>query len=422
VVAPSGNELAGPGLDRAVRRNTFLLSAVLAVNSATLQLVAAVATLTFVEVTGVEALLGLGPAIFLASASLSAFPAGRAMDRYGRTPVLAAGFVLGALGCLVTGLGAGAVSTPLTILGFVLTGASGGVSLLARAAAGDMYPPERRARGISLVLFGAVFGAILGPAVFGPLFSGRELSAEALMVPWFVAGGFMVVGLVLVLLVRPDPTAIGRILAADGPGLAVGPAAPLKEILRRPGVVPALVAALASFAVMAALMNLTSYVVVHDHGHHQSDVFPIIGAHVFGMYALVLVIGSLIDRFGRTQALVGGLVVMGMASIWLAGAESVAAIAFLLFALGIGWNLSFVAATAALADRASVAERGKLLGFNDLGASMLAATLVLLGGFLVEWAGPASIAIAGMVLVLVPAAWIAATGFRARAAAAPTEA
>ena len=38
----------------------------------------------------------------------------------------------------------------------------------------------------------------------------------------------------------------------------------------------------------------------------------------------------------------------------------------LLFGLGLGWNLSFVAATAELADRAAPAERGKLLGFNDL--------------------------------------------------------
>ena len=40
-----------------------------------------------------------------------------------------------------------------------------------------MYPPERRARGISFVLFGAVFGAILGPAVFSPLFAGQDLDA-----------------------------------------------------------------------------------------------------------------------------------------------------------------------------------------------------------------------------------------------------
>ena len=422
MAAGAGSTLAGAALDRAVRRNTALLAGVLAVNSATLQLAAAVASLTFVEVTGVEALLGLGPAIFLASASLSSLPAGRAMDRYGRVPVLATGFALGALGGLVTGLGVRAVSTPATITGFVLMGAAGGVALLARTAAGDMYPPERRARGIALVLFGAVFGAILGPAVFGPLFSGRELEPDALMVPWLVAGGFMFVGLVIVLFVRPDPQAIGHAIAAGRADPPAARAAPLREILARPGVVPALVAALASFGVMAALMNLTSYVVVHEHGHHQADVFPIIGAHVFGMYALVLVIGTLIDRFGRTQALVAGLVVMGLASISLVGAESVAATAFLLFALGIGWNLSFVAATAALADRAAVTERGKLLGFNDLLSSLVAATLVLLGGVLVEAAGTASLAVAGLVLVLVPAAWIAASALRGREPAAISEA
>ncbi len=399
-------DIEGHALRRAVRRNTLLLSASLAVTSATLQLVAAVASLTFVLVTGVEVLLGVGPAIFLASAGLSALPAGRAMDRFGRVPVLALGYGLGAVGGLVAGLGVRAVSAPVLVAGFVLLGAAGGISLLARTAAGDMYPPERRARGIALVLFGAVFGAILGPAVFGPLFAGKELATDALMVPWLVAGGFMLVGLGLVLAVRPDPLAIGEALGRRASAAPAGPAAPLGVILRRPGVVPALVAALASFGVMVALMNLVSYVVVHEHGHHQADVFPIIGAHVLGMYALVLVVGAVIDRVGRRQALVGGLLVMAMASASLTAVASVAATAFLLFALGIGWNLSFVAATAALADSATVAERGRLLGLNDLGSSMLGASLVLLGGVLLEGLGPAALAVAGTVLVVVPALWI----------------
>jgi MFS family permease len=402
-------------LRKAVRRNTALLSAALAVNSATLQLAAAVASLTFVEVTGIEALLGLGPAIFLTAAGLSALPAGRAMDRFGRVPVLAFGFAIGALGALVTGLGTRAVSGPAVVIGFALMGGAGGVALLARTAAGDMYPPERRARGIALVLFGAVFGAILGPAVFGPLFAGEELEPDALMVPWLAAGGFMLVGLALVLAVRPDPKRIGQLISPDGPGRAPESAAPLREIVRRPGVPQALVAALASFSVMAALMNLVSYVVVTEHGHHQADVFPIIGAHVFGMYALVLFVGALIDRLGRRQALVGGLVVMAASAVPLSTAEGVPATAFLLFALGIGWNLSFVAATAALADCAAVGERGRLLGLNDLGSALTAAGLVLLGGFVVETFGPTVLALAGTTLVLVPAFWIMRPG------AAPVE-
>ena len=50
-----------------------------------------------------------------------------------------------------------------------------------------MYPPRAARAGISYVLFGSVFGAILGPAVFGPLFAGRELDAGGADRP--VAGG-----------------------------------------------------------------------------------------------------------------------------------------------------------------------------------------------------------------------------------------
>ena len=77
-----------------------------------------------------------------------------------------------------------------------------------------MYPPERRARGISYVLFGSVFGAILGPAVFGPLFAGRELDAAALTVPWLAAGGISLMACALVLLVRPDPKEIAERIGA----------------------------------------------------------------------------------------------------------------------------------------------------------------------------------------------------------------
>ncbi|MBA2614794.1 MAG: MFS transporter, partial [Actinobacteria bacterium] len=135
----AASHLQGPALQRAVRRNTALLSASLAVNSATLQLAAAVASLTFVAVTGVEALLGVGPAIFLLSGALSALPAGRAMDRFGRRPVLACGFALGAVGGGIAGLATRLESGPGLVAGFALMGAAAGIALLGRAAAGDMY-------------------------------------------------------------------------------------------------------------------------------------------------------------------------------------------------------------------------------------------------------------------------------------------
>ena len=404
-----------------IGRNTALLSSSLAMNSATLQLSAAVASLTLVQVLDVEGLLGLGPAIVLAAGALAALPAGLLMDRMGRVPVLAIGFGCGIAGCLLAALGSAQGWAVVVLAGLVLVGAASATALLARTAAGDMYPPERRARGIALVLFGSVFGAILGPAVFSPLLAGRDLDGAALSTLWIAAGGFMVVGLAIVLTVRPDPKRIGELLARERgqgavapepqPGLAIAaPTTPIRELLRRPGVIPALIAAQASFAVMVAVMTLTGAVVV-DHNHHSADnVFPIIGAHVIGMFGLIIVVGDIVDAIGRTRALAGGLLLMAASTISLLWITGVAASMVALFGLGLGWNLSFVAATAVLSDITEPSERGKLLGFNDLLAGLTGAGLALLGGVALTALGVASLAIGGAALVLAPALWILRNG------------
>lgn len=389
-----------------IRRNTVLLALCMTALSGMFQLVAAISSLTFVLVTGVEGLLGLGPAIFLLSASFASGFAGRAMDRVGRVPVIAAGFTCGALGAVVTGLGARYVSTPVVIAGFVVLGCANGTVGLVRAAGGDLVPPARRARGIAYVLFGAVYGAVLGPLVFSPIFAGRDLTSEQLAVPWFASSGFMLVGLVLVLNVRPDPRRIAELIAPGHVAPAPRGATPLRVLLRRPGVVPALVASLVSFSVMVSVMNLSGYVIVHHHNHPQQDVFPVIGAHVAGMYALVLAVGTLIDRIGRIQALVGGLALMAVSCLALLVGDSVAMTAVALFGLGLGWNFSYVAASAELVDRTGPRERGKLLGFSDQLGALVGATLALVGGVTLSELGLAAFAIGVAALAIVPAMWI----------------
>lgn len=385
-----------------IRRNTALLSASMAVNSATLQLSAAMSAISFALITGITGLLGLGPAISLASGALAAMVAGRAMDRFGRIPVLAVGFFLGSAGAATMALALQTMFTEFAVVGAVWIGASAGTVHLSRAAAGDMYPPERRARGIAWVLFGAVFGAILGPAVFAPIFVGRDVEASALVVPWLIGSGIALVGLLIVLQVRPDPKKIAEAMGHTVNTSGTVGSVPLREILRRPGAVPALLSGLTSFAVMVAVMNLTGYVVVGHHHHPQHLVFPIIGAHVLGMYAFAPVIGSLIDRVGKRPALIGGLAVVAVSCAGLVWATDVWSIGVLLFGLGVGWNFSFVAATAALADIAAPNERGRLLGFHDMAAGFLGATLVFLGGWLLESVGVYALASGAAFMALIP--------------------
>jgi MFS family permease len=387
-----------------IRRNATLLAGAMATQSAAAQLSAAMSTITFALVTGVSSLLGLGPALTMVSSALTAQAAGRLMDRTGRIPVLAGGYIAGAAGALLLALGVSRHWSIAALAGFVLFGVAAATAQLTRAAAGDLFAPQHRARGISYIMFGAVFGAILGPTVFAPMFRGRDVSASSLLLPWAGAAGLLLMSAIIVLAVRPDPKRIAQSieqsLGITRPDMSAG--APLSEILRRPGVMPAMVSSIISFGVMTSVMNLTGYVMVQHHHHAQHLVFPVIGAHVLGMYLLMPFVGMIADRIGRTTVLAAGLALLGLSAIGLTWVQAVVPTAILLFGLGLGWNASFVAATTQLANLTSAAERGRLMGFNDFIAGITGATLVIAGGLGLNLYGVPAISVGAGVIALVP--------------------
>ena len=127
-----------------------------------------------------------------------------------------------------------------------------------------------------------------------------------LTVPWLAAAGIALLALALVLMCGPDTRRSPSRSSRERAGRRRRRRRRWARSCAGPGVLPAMLASLASFGVMVSVMNLTGYVVVEMHHHPQDAVFPIIGAHVLGMYALVLVVGALIDRVGRTPALAAG--------------------------------------------------------------------------------------------------------------------
>jgi MFS family permease len=381
-------------------RNAVVLAAGLVCLSGMVQLAVALGTVTLVAVTNTKSILGLGPAVFLIAGALAVGPAGRISDRVGRMPVIRGGFVIGIVGPAVTALGCWWVSGVLVFLGLGLCGAAQAIVLLSRAAAAEMFSPERRARGMSFVLFGAVSGAIFGPVIFGPLFANRALTPHALALPWLGSSLFAAAGLCVSFAVRRDPRDLSREFAT---GAAVdAPPAPLAEIVGRPGVVRALLGAVASFAVMVGVMNLAGYVAV-GHGQNHGAIFTIISVHIVGMYGLILVVGDIVDRIGHGRAMVIGLAIMAASNAALIWASGMTGMSLSLFGLGLGWSLSYVAATTELVARAGPSERGRLVGFSDMLSSFTGAALALGGGVIYTAGGSVPLAIFAAALAALPA-------------------
>jgi MFS family permease len=404
-------------LSRTIRRNTIVLAASLALSWAVVQLLVVVAAPVLSDLTGRPSLAGFGPAIALAFWAVATLLVGRYMDAHGRVPGLRIGFIAGAVGCVVLFFALRGRSLPLYLLGLAIAGGGGGAVNLARAGAGDMYPPERRARGISFVLIGAAFGAILGPVVFTPFLARTGADLAVLAPPFVAAALIMLAGVALTYVIRVDPMEVARRQREEMGSAAppAGPARHMRELLQVPLVRAAVVAALISQGVMAMMMSTIS-LHLRDHAHGWSAVSIALSAHFLGMFGLVLFVGRLVDRIGRERSLVIGLLVL-VASVFALLAEvELRWVAPAMLIVGVGWNVSFVAATAMMADATGPAERAGLLGFADFLAMGSSVVSSLLAGIAIGVLGIGALVVVGGTVAMIPVAIFMAGRHRVQAA------
>ncbi|HEX2090036.1 MAG TPA: MFS transporter [Actinomycetota bacterium] len=405
-------------LSRTVRRNTILLAACLALSWAVVQLLVTVAAPVLSDLTGRPSLAGFGPGITLAFWAVATLVVGRYMDSHGRVAGLRLGFIAGVAGCLLLFFAIRGRSLPLYLLGLSVAGGGGGAVNLARAGAGDMYPPERRARGISFVLIGAAFGAILGPVVFTPLLVRSGADFDVLAPPFIAAALIMAAGIALTYAIRVDPMEVARRQREEVGSVAppMAPARHIRELLRVPLVRAAVIAALISQGVMAMMMSTVS-LHLRDHAHDWTAVSIALSAHFLGMFGLVLFVGRIVDRIGRERSLVLGLVVLVVGVVALLGEVELLWVAPAMLIVGVGWNVSFVAATAMMADATGPAERAGLLGFADFLAMGSSVVSSLLAGVAIGILGIGALVAVGVAVAMIPVVMFLAGRHRVPAAA-----
>jgi MFS family permease len=152
---------------------------------------------------------------------------------------------------------------------------------------------------------------------------------------------------------------------------------------------------------MVGVMNLAGYVAVGHH-HRHGDIFTVISFHILGMYGLVLIVGDVVQRIGRTRSMGIGLGLMTLSNAALAWLTGIGGMSLSLFGLGLGWNLAYVAASTQLVSLTAPAERGRLIGLSDLLSSGCGAALALGGGVVYTAAGSVSLAAFTAALAAVP--------------------
>lgn len=327
------------------------------------------------------------------------------MARRGRGPGLALGYLLAVVGAVLAIVATRNEQFVLFVVAILLMGAANSANHLSRYAAADLYPPERRASGLSTVVWAGAVGGVAGPALLDP--SARWAVVGGLP---RLAGPFLVTvgacALAFAAIVALQRTTHGALTAHDGEEPPTG--ADLFAMWRAPRVRAALVALAVAQTVMVLIMAMTP-VHLRSHGHGLGSVGLVISLHVFGMYGLSPVSGRLADRLGAVpMILVGFATLMAAALITAASPEHAGQwLAIPLFLLGWGWSLVFVAGSALLTEGLAYADRARLQGGTDAVVWTAAAIAGLGSGVLVGSFGYAVLCIVGALLVIAPVVMIA---------------
>jgi len=362
-----------------------------------------------VDLTGLTAMAGVPGALYVTGQALGALVWGYSFERIGRRWGLALGQMAGVFGSVIAITAVHERSFLFFLIGLVLVGMARSAVDLGRFVAAEVHLPEKRGRAISHVVLGSTVGAILGPLLVGPTgHLAMIVGFPELAGPYGV--GFVVLVLAAILILsglRPEPRDIGRELGSmQREAGSVHEARALSQIVRQPYVIVAMVTMVFAQMVMMVPMSITSLHMKMNR-HPLTFISLVISAHTLGMYAFSLISGRMTDHWGRMPVIVLGSMVLILSCSIAAPSVDLLPLMVALFLLGLGWNFTYVAGSALLADQLSPKERAKTQGFNDLllnlasaGSQVGSGLLYAIGGFSLTSAASAVLAIAPLAAVV----------------------
>jgi MFS family permease len=365
------------------------------------------------EMLGSSRFSGLPTVFFTIGSAVAAVGVGNISQRLGRRVGLSAGYLAGALGSVGVVIAASVGNIVLLFVSMLVYGAGVSTNLQARYAGADLAAPSRRGRAVSIVLVATAVGAIIGPNLVSVTGTRAiEIGIPPLAGPFLLAAAaYASAGLVLWLLLRPDPLLLARSIAAGpqrGPAEAAQPSGP--TAVRRSShsgrtwswaVASGAGIMILTQLIMVAIMTMTPIHIEH-HGHSINVTGLVIGAHVAGMFLPSPFSGWLVDRLGYLPiAVAAGLTLLaaGLRAAW-APVDSVTMLVVALVLLGLGWNLGLVSGTTLVTDAVPLATRARTQGTVDLGIALAGAGAGLSSGLIITATSYATLTLLSGVLAL----------------------
>lgn len=360
------------------------------------------------QMLGTDVFAGLPSALFTLGSAGAALFVGRLSQAYGRRTGLTTGFLIGGLGAIGVIIAAIINSVFLLFISLLVYGAGSATNLQARYAGTDLANNNQRATAISMTMVFTTFGAVAGPNLVNVMGNfALSMSIPSLAGPFILAAAaYIIAGIVLFIMLRPDPLVIARTIEATNQEFSdKGPMATTEQTENKRGIIVGATIMVLTQIVMVAIMTMTP-VHMRDHGHGLGAVGLVIGFHIGAMYLPSLVTGVLVDKLGRTaMGIASGttLLLAGLIAAFAPG-DSMVLLVIALSLLGLGWNFGLISGTALIVDSTETATRAKTQGTVDVFIALSGAAGGALSGMIVAGSNYLTLSFVGGILsfLLIP--------------------
>lgn len=345
---------------------------------------------------------GVPNAAVVAGTAFGALYLGVLIGKKGARLSLMLVYGVAAAGGLIAFLGGVLANLLILLLGLALLGIGNGAAGLVRYTAAELYPANRKAFALSIIVWAGTIGAIAGPALLAP----AAASARFFGLPeWSGAIGFA--ALLCAIALAASATMPRAAFPAQGPRRAPLTLGRVVTALRRRVVLVPLVSMTAAHITMVAVMTMTP-LQLHHQGHGLDVVGYVLSAHMVGMFALAPLSGKIADRIGGRATIIAGVgvQVLAAATVVAAPTSHTVGLPAALFLLGYGWNLVFVGSSATLSRDLADEDRTQLQGVIDALVWSASGLGGIIAGGLFGLGGYVLVAIVAAVLALTPLALV----------------
>jgi len=403
--APLQNYLHSSEKQKALyKRTLFVVSISQIFGGAGLAAGVTVGALLAQQMLGTDAFAGLPSALLTLGSAGAALFVGRLSQRYGRRAGLTTGFMTGGLGAIGVILAAIMNSVFLLFTSLLVYGAGSATNLQARYAGTDLANGKQRATAISMTMVFTTFGAVAGPNLVNVMGNfALSIGVPSLAGPFILgAAAYILAGLVLFIMLRPDPLVIARTIEATNQERSdKGLLSTTEHTENKRGIIVGATVMVLTQIVMVAIMTMTPVHMMH-HGHGLGAVGLVIGFHIGAMYLPSLVTGVLVDKLGRiAMSIASGttLLLAGLIAAFAPG-DSMVLMVIALSLLGLGWNFGLISGTALIVDSTKTSTRAKTQGTVDVLIALSGAAGGALSGLIVAGSSYSTLSLVGGILSL----------------------